>query len=271
MIGLTFAVGLLLVFNAGPRPISSDPHRRTRRRRRFVAGGCGAGAALAGLLLTGLPMVAILSFLVGVLIPSLAQGRRDRRRADERRAAWPDAIDNISASVAAGLSLAEAVAAVAVSGPVCLRADFSGFAADYRLGGNFNTAVISLRDRLADPVADRIVEALLMARELGGHDLGTILRTLADFVRQELRLRGEAEARRSWTVNGARLAAVAPWAVLALLSSRPGTVEAFRTAAGSIVLCATAAITVLAYWLMVTVGRLPAEPRVLVARRGGSP
>lgn len=271
LIGLLFAAGVLLAATARRRPTASPrPGARDTRNRWLLAASFGCGAGVAGLLLTGLPVVAALSFVVGLLIPRLLQGRRKRRRMDERRAAWPDAIDNLCAAVTAGMSLADAVCGVGVSGPECLRPDFRDFAADYRLLGNFNAAVIALRDRLADPVADRVAEALLTARELGGNDLGQILRALGEFVRQELRLRGEAEARRSWTVNGARLAAAAPWTVLALLSSRPGTVEAFRTPAGTVVLCGTAAVTVIAYWAMIKVGELPAEPRVLVARTAES-
>lgn len=267
LIGLIFAAGLLLAATSGRRPFAPPrPGGRAIRNRWLLAVSFGFGAGAAALVLTGLPVVAGLSFVVGLLIPRLLQGRRERRRVVQRSAAWPDAIDNLCAAVTAGMSLADAVCGVGVSGPACLRADFLAFAADYRLLGNFNRAVVALRDRLADPVADRVAETLLTARELGGHDLGRILRALGEFVRQELRLRGEAEARRSWTVNGARLAAAAPWAVLALLSSRPGTVEAFRTPAGSVVLCGTAAVTVVAYWLMIKVGQLPAEPRVLVAR-----
>lgn len=271
LIGLTFAAGLLVALTAGRqsgRPAA--PERGVARRKWLTAASFAVAAAAGGLIITGLPVVAGLCFVVGLLIPRLLQGRRERRAADQRRTAWPDVIDNLGAAVAAGMSLADAVCAVAISGPVCLRGDFARFAADYRIFGNFNNAVLSLRDRLADPVADRVCEALLTARELGGRDLGSILRALGEFVRQELRLRGEAEARRSWTVNGARLAAGAPWAVLALLASRPGTVEAFRTPLGSILLCATATVTVVAYWLMVRVGRLPEEPRVLVSRAGGS-
>jgi len=113
-------------------------------------------------------------------------------------------------------------------------------------------------------VADRIVEALLAARDVGGSDLGRMLRTLSDFVRQDLRFRGEAEARRSWTVNGARLAIAAPWLVLLLLSTRPEAAVAYQTSAGMFVLVACAGACVLAYYLMTRIGRLPDEVRVML-------
>jgi len=115
-------------------------------------------------------------------------------------------------------------------------------------------------------VADRIVEALLAARDVGGSDLGRMLRTLSDFVRQDLRFRGEAEARRSWTVrswtvNGARLAIAAPWLVLLLLSTRPEAAVAYQTSAGMFVLVACAGAC------MTRIGRLPDEVRVMLRAR----
>ena len=65
------------------------------------------------------------------------------------------------------------------------------------------------------------------------------------------------------TVNAARLAVAAPWIVLALLSTRPESVPEYDTAAGAAVLAAGAVATLVAYRLMVRIGRLPEEGRVL--------
>ena len=73
-----------------------------------------------------------------------------------------------------------------------------------------------LKDRLADPVGDRVVEGLRIAREVGGGDLGRLLRNLSGYLRDDARTRSELEARQAWTVNGARLAVAAPWLVLLL-------------------------------------------------------
>ncbi len=75
--------------------------------------------------------------------------------------------------------------------------------------------------------------------------------------------RGELEARQSWTVNGARLAAAGPWVVLAFLATRPETARAYDSAAGVAVLLGGAACSLIAYRLMVRLGRLPEEGRVL--------
>ena len=112
-------------------------------------------------------------------------------------------------------------------------------------------------------MADRIVEALRITREVGGTDLGRLLRTLSGFLRADARARGELEARQSWTVNGARVAVAAPWVVLALLASRPEAVAAYNTPTGAMVLAVGGASSVVAYRIMLRVGRLPEDRRVL--------
>jgi len=206
-------------------------------------GGCFAAMAAAG------PLVWV-------------RGRARRRRA-ALRDLWPDAVDNLASGVRAGLSLPEALAQLAVRGPEELRPAFAAFARDYRVSGHFGDALDGLKDRLADPVGDRIVESLRVAREVGGTDLGRLLRTLSAFLRQDARTRSELEARQGWTVNAARLAVAAPWIVVLLLATRPESVAAYDQPTGALVLAAGGACTVVAYRLMLRIARLPDERRVL--------
>ena len=155
------------------------------------------------------------------------------------------------------------MAQLAHRGPVELREPFGRFAHDYRAGGRFGDALDALKESLADPVADRIVEALRLTREVGGTDLGRLLRTLSTFLREDARTRGELEARQSWTVNGARLAVAGPWVVLGFLATRPETAAAYNSVTGAAVLAGGAACSAAAYHLMLRIGRLPEEERVL--------
>ena len=82
-------------------------------------------------------------------------------------------------------------------------------------------------------------------------------------IREDLRTRGELEARQSWTVNGARLAVAAPWVVLALLSTRAQSAAAYNSATGVAVLVGGALACAVAYRLMVAIGRLPEDERLL--------
>jgi len=188
---------------------------------------------------------------------------RQRQRAAELRELWPEVTDNLASGVRAGLSLPEALTQIGVRGPEPLRPAFQRFGSDYRATGRFNDCLDRLKVTLADPVGDRIVESLRMAREVGGSDLGRLLRTLSAFLREDARTRAELETRQSWTVNAARLAVAAPWILLALLALRPEAVRAYNTTAGGLVLLLGGGLSVLAYRVMKRIARLPVEQRVL--------
>ena len=161
------------------------------------------------------------------------------------------------------MSLPEALGALAERGPEAVRAPFAAFAVDYAATARFGVSLDRLKDRFADPVADRIIEALRLAQEVGGAELGALLRALSRMLREDLRTRGELRARQSWTINGARVAVCAPWLVLALLSTRPQAARAYATTTGGLVLLVGALASAIAYRLMLRLGRLPEEERVL--------
>ena len=101
------------------------------------------------------------------------------------------------------MSLPEALSQLGVRGPEPLREPFLGFAADYQVTGRFGDSLDRLKERLADPVGDRVVEGLRIAREVGGGELGRLLRSLSGYLREDARTRSELESRQAWTVNGA--------------------------------------------------------------------
>ena len=280
--GVLLGAGLFCVWwSFWPREVQRDrsPGRWSRSTRdaliasglaRVSLGALVAVSLLLGLLawivaagLTRSPMIALCLAILTVRGPVAWVRSRARRRAARLRDAWPEAIDSLASAIRAGLSLPEGLAKLGERGPEHLRPAFEAFARDYRATGRFEDCLTTLKARLADPVADRIVESLRVTREVGGSDLGRVLRALGSFLRQEAQTRGELEARQSWTVNAARLSVVAPWVVLVLLSTRAEAANAYNTPAGGTVLLAGAVSTVLAYRLMVRAGRLPTETRVM--------
>ena len=185
-----------------------------------------------------------------------------RRRTTALRELWPDAVDHARSAIRAGLTLPEALIQLGESGPEGLREPFRQFARDYRSGARFVDALDRLKARMADPVADRLVVSLRLTREVGGADIGRLLQTLSEFLRQDARTRAELEARQSWTVNAARLAVCAPWIVLLLLGTQPSAVAAYQSAAGGAVLLGGLVASVVCYRVMLRIGALPEEKRV---------
>src|SRR6476469_862487 len=208
------------------------------------------------------PIALCFSLMAGAVPISLVR-MRARSRRNKLRDLWPDVVDHVTSGVRAGLALPEALAQLSTRGPEELRPAFAAFAEDYRTTGRFHDSLDRLKQRLSDPVADRLVESLRIAREVGGSDLGKLLRTLSTFLREDARTRAELETRQSWTVNAARLACAAPWVVLAMMSFQRDSLQAYSSPAGVAVLLVGAAVTLVAYRLMVRIGRLPQEERVL--------
>jgi tight adherence protein B len=126
---------------------------------------------------------------------------RQRKRRSELRDLWPEAVDNLASAVRAGLSLPEALTQLGMRGPEELRRPFQRFGEDYRATGRFAVCLDRLKAALADPTGDRIVESLRLARDVGGTDLGRLLRTLSAFLREDARTRAELETRQGWSVN----------------------------------------------------------------------
>ncbi|MEO6942647.1 MAG: type II secretion system F family protein, partial [Terrimesophilobacter sp.] len=177
------------------------------------------------------------------------------------RVIWPDVVDHIVSAARSGIALPDGVAALAHTGPMVTRAAFATFEADYAASGNFSRCLDRLKDELADPIADRILETLRMSREVGGSELPSVLRALAAHLRLESAIRGEVEARQSWVMNAARLGSVAPWIILALLSTRPEAAAAYNSPTGVVVIIAGLVATLVAYRAMVALARLPDERR----------
>ncbi len=282
LLGLLLGLGVVLVvrsFTVPARPRRSERRSRTSGLAELLVradieqvspaalvGSCiGAGLVVALLMgvLSRSPSIAVAFGVMAAWGPMAVVRWRVRSRQEELRGVWPDLVDNLASGVRAGLSLPEALSQLGDRGPEQLRRPFQRFAQDYRATGRFSESLDRLKDRLADPVGDRIVESLRLAREVGGSDLGSLLRTLSAFLREEARARAELETRQGWTVNGARLAAGAPWALLAMLSLNPEAVAAYNSPAGAVVLLLGATLCAVAYRLMLRIGRLPAEERVL--------
>ena len=282
LLGLFFGIGLLLIIATFVAPGDSQPATDgwlIARSRELLASagieGVTPAAFIGACVITGLVgfllmLVVSGAWPVGVVFGLMAGGMpialvrsRARKRLAEFRELWPDVVDNIASAVRAGLSLSEALAQVGERGPLPLREPFRRFGADYASTGRFAESLDRLKARLADPVGDRVVEALRIAREVGGGDLGRLLRSLSSFLRDDARTRSELESRQSWSVNGARVAVAAPWLVLALLSFQGDVIQRYNSAMGALIIGAGAVVCVVAYRLMLRIGRLPEPERVL--------
>lgn len=226
----------------------------------LTAAGFSAAAACVTWLVMGVPVLVLVAGTAAAGAPFVWLSSRVKRLRRSRRALWPDVCDLLIASVRAGMGLPDAVASLADSAPSPLRPAFDAFGRDMAASGHFDSAAARLKTRLADPIADRIVETLRMARQVGGTELVSVLRSLATSVRAEATLRAEVDSRQSWIRGAAVLGVIAPWVIVALLAFRPEGVSAYSSPTGVALILGGAVVSVIAYRVMIRIGRLP-EPR----------
>ena len=281
LLGCCLALGLLLTISPFLWPAAAGA---TREPTGLVR-GIKERMRRAGLRSVSLPVFSVVSIVIGVAagaivyilvpviplaaaaggaalcIPAVVTGWRARGQRKAYRAIWPDVVDHIVSATRSGIALPDGVAALAYTGPVVTRDAFAAFEADYAASGNFSRCLDRLKDELADPVADRILETLRMSREVGGSELPSVLRALAAHLRLESAIRGEVESRQSWVMNAARLGSVAPWIILALLSTRPEAAAAYNSPSGVVVIVGGVVATLVAYRAMIALARLPEERR----------
>jgi len=280
LLGFTLAAGVLLLVSPWlwPPTVRVRPARRSALRTLLAEAGVArvtAPAVVTCMVVSGVMTAAIVAVgtrvlafalvvgVAGALLPIIVLRSRRHRLAKARRAMWPDICDLLVASVRAGMSLPDSVSSLARIGPNALRPAFAQFDTDMRASGNFDASAVVLKARLADAIADRIIETLRMARRVGGTELTVVLRQLSESVRAESQARAEVEARQSWTRGAAVLGLIAPWAVLGMLSLRPEGARAYGSAEGMLLVLGGAAVSFVAYRVMLRVGRLPDPKRWL--------
>ncbi|MGL4340612.1 MAG: type II secretion system F family protein [Rhodoglobus sp.] len=284
VLGMALGAGLLLVaapflWTKRQRKISRPSVLLQRQRERLVQAGLprvspatvltvavllAVVASAVVFAIFSVMVLAVAAGVVAVCIPFALMSWRARAHRRATRVIWPDVVDQLVSAVRSGLALPDSVMSLAQSGPPVARAQFALFARDYRATGNFASCLDDLKARLADPVADRILETLRMSREVGGSELTTVLRNLNAYLRQEGAIRSEIEARQSWVINAAKLGVASPWVVLLLLASRPEAAAAYNSPGGATLIVVGLIVSFFAYRLMIGLGRLPEERRWFV-------
>ncbi len=226
----------------------------------------GLVVAALGVVATGIAAAGAAGALLGW---SLSRRRRIRVRAlrtEEIRRAWPDAIRMVAAGLRSGASVRSAMTELAATAPDALRPVLGDFVSRERVLG-VRGALIAIGGELADPVADRVVEVLVVADERGGALVPGILDDLADALGADLVAAEEIRTQSLEQRLNARIVTVAPWAVLLLLVAREGPYRAFYgSRPGVVVLASGAALTAAGGVLVRRLASRSPEPRVLEHR-----
>jgi hypothetical protein len=191
-------------------------------------------------------------------------GTRGRRQeVNERNEALAVWAEMLRDTIAAHAGLREAIAVTARVAPLPIRAQVQ--ALEVRAEREPLTA--SLRRfavEAADPVADLIVAALVIAADRQAHRLAELLSQIATAAREQAAMRIRVETGRARTYASSRaLVAITFGIAVVLLVFSPTFMEPYDTATGQVVLIGIGALFAGALWSLVILGRPAAQPRLL--------
>lgn len=212
--------------------------------------------------LLGTNLLAIPCAGLGASVPTVILKRKLQRRQQSLSVLWPELLDHMISGLRSGLSIAETISSLSTRGPEISRPIFSECRRQLITGADMSKIFIYIKSEFSDPVADQVCEVLDFARGTGSRDTAVTLRTLGDFIRSDIAVRGEIRAKLGWIKNSALVAAAAPWILLVILSSQPSTLQAFSTVSGHLILLLGVVLSVLAYLWMSRVGRVQEVQRI---------
>jgi uncharacterized integral membrane protein len=272
IVGLLAGVGLLLVV-AGFRRHEAPAARRATIawRAHWWRGVVILTAVVVGWWVRGWPAAGAMAGIVAWVAPLLVDARRRRETLMARAealAAWTEMLRD---TIAAQAGLREAIAVSARVAPAAIRAEVQALATRCERDTMTNALTRFAAD-LADPVADLVVAALLVAAERQARNLADLLGQIAGSAREQTAMRIRVETGR------ARTYATAKWMVIltgitaaALLVYGADFMRPYDTAAGQAVLLVIGGLFGLALFGLVQLGRPAAAPRLLSGVDGRPP
>jgi tight adherence protein B len=233
----------------------------------FVAVSVGL-AALVSLVvhvMTGVVPLALVTGGLALWLPRSFYGRRRAELERERINAWPDALRDLIAHLRSSVSVHAALVELGSSGPPALRPHFNRYAGLAATLGQ-RTSLQIIREELADPVSDRVIEIILVAFEQGPGVVIDVLGDLATATAGDLALSDDIRTAQLEIKIEARGAAIMPFAVLFLLIATSNDYATFyRSSAGWLVIGLGGLLCMGGLVTINRLGRLPIEHRILTS------
>ncbi len=130
------------------------------------------------------------------------------------------------------------------------------------------SALEMVKEDLADPTSDRVIEVLVLAYERGGSVVPEILSDLAEATTRDLWTLEQVRTEALEQKINSRVVFVLPWLVLVAMTSQSGAFREFYSSpVGIAVVVAGGVLSLLGIFVASRLGRRPSEPRVFGAAR----
>ncbi len=227
-----------------------------------LLGSVGAGAFVGAV--TGWVVGAVLAAVAVWALPRVLGPDREntvRIARFEAVASWAEMLrDTLSA--AAGLE--QAILVTAPLTPDAIRGPVTAAAGRLREGHRLAPVLRGLGEELADPTADLVLSALVLAAEQRARDLGELLGTLAAAAREHAALRMSIAASRAQARSEVRITVgVTLTFALGLLLLDRNYLSAYDTTAGQLVLLVVGVLFAAGFALTARIARISEPARFL--------
>lgn len=263
-VGLASATFALQAHRAGREDAERPPSQVTGSATTVITSvgafvvGWIVGSVISGIFIFGLPIAAM-----AATIPNAVRSRRRAGQRRRARAAWPDALRLLNASLMAGVPIHLAMLRLEREGPQILAPFWSRYR---RLAATADpaAALVAMKADQDDPFVDRLVEVLVQAMEAGPSVAVELMSELATNLSEELILELHIEGANLEQRINSRVVGYMPAAILLLIGFSNEQYAAFyRSAAGSAVVVAGTLISLAGLFVVDLLSRQATEERIL--------
>jgi len=222
-------------------------------------------AAAFGLawLVTGWPAAGVLAASGVAVAPMLAEARQAREAVNERSDALASWAEMLRDTITAHAGLREAIALTAQVAPAAIRTDVQALAVQ----AEHEPLTVALRRfaaTMADPVADLIVAALVIAADRQAQRLSELLSQIAAAAREQASMRLRVDTGRARTYASTRaLVRITLALAVGLLVFSPTFMAPYRTLTGQLVLMGIGGLFAAALAALAKLSRPAVPPRLL--------
>lgn len=215
--------------------------------------------------IAGSPFVGVVPAVAAALGPRAYFARRRTERLGELVRSWPDGIRHVVATTMARGTVHQGLVELAASGPDRLAESFARYPAMARMAGSL-AALEVIREELADPTSDQVIERLIVAQEKGQVLAMRVLKDLATSVTKDLKATEEVATAALEPRITARVTFIAPWIGLIILcAGNVAFADFYASSTGAVVIAFGAVLSMAGMAFVKALAREPVEARVLGA------
>ncbi|MCX6403685.1 MAG: hypothetical protein NT032_07270 [Actinobacteria bacterium] len=187
---------------------------------------------------------------IALAISSLKKVGKDSKTIHIPEKYWPQFCDDLSAGIRAGQSISQATWQASESLPIFLQNCFWQSRKQWEQGATFAKSLHNLSLDLKSVSFSRIVHLIQTAQNQNASAVAALLSEFAQNLRADIALVNEIAGKQAVTRVSAKVAALAPIAVLLLTSSRSTVRNSYLTPTGLLVIAGAMTVTLFSYLMM---------------------